>query len=53
MTPGGAIGDEVARWRPPHPPALVFCKLQKVTLLLVEEYTDLLALNCYKYIYST
>ncbi|MFS7975866.1 hypothetical protein Hanom_Chr10g00885681 [Helianthus anomalus] len=27
----------------------VFCKLQKVNLLMVGEYTELLVLNCYIY----
>ncbi|MFS7997998.1 hypothetical protein Hanom_Chr12g01148501 [Helianthus anomalus] len=26
---------------------LVFCKLQKVNMLMVGEYTELLVLNCY------
>ncbi|MFS7973361.1 hypothetical protein Hanom_Chr09g00855731 [Helianthus anomalus] len=29
---------------------LVFCKLQKVNLLMVGEYTELVVLNCYIYI---
>ncbi|MFS8014986.1 hypothetical protein Hanom_Chr15g01351091 [Helianthus anomalus] len=28
---------------------LAFCKLQKVNLLMVGEYTELLVLNCYIY----
>ncbi|MFS7949863.1 hypothetical protein Hanom_Chr06g00576591 [Helianthus anomalus] len=31
---------------------LVFCKLQKVNLLMVEEYTELLVLSCYIYKFS-
>ncbi|MFS7935354.1 hypothetical protein Hanom_Chr05g00402441 [Helianthus anomalus] len=31
---------------------LVFCKLQKVYLLMVGEHTELLVLNCYIYIYK-
>ncbi|MFS8001700.1 hypothetical protein Hanom_Chr13g01193391 [Helianthus anomalus] len=31
---------------------LVFCKLQKVNLLIIGEYTELLLLNCYIYKFS-
>ncbi|MFS7926685.1 hypothetical protein Hanom_Chr04g00299991 [Helianthus anomalus] len=30
----------------------MFCKLQKVNLLMVGEYTELLVLNCYIYKFS-
>ncbi|MFS8030827.1 hypothetical protein Hanom_Chr17g01538671 [Helianthus anomalus] len=30
---------------------LMFCKLQKVNLLVLGEHTELLVLNCYIYIY--
>ncbi|MFS7919682.1 hypothetical protein Hanom_Chr03g00215561 [Helianthus anomalus] len=31
---------------------VVFCKLQKVNLLMVGEYTEMLVLNCYIYKFS-
>ncbi|MFS8022089.1 hypothetical protein Hanom_Chr16g01435411 [Helianthus anomalus] len=32
---------------------LVFCKLQRVNLLMVGEYTELLMLNCFIYKFCT